>query len=69
VDLRYDDRVVELIAGRCREVESGARVVDAILTNTLLPRVSQEFLLRMAEDEPVTSVTLSVADGDFSYAF
>jgi type VI secretion system protein VasG len=44
----YDDAVVELIAGRCREVESGARVVDAILTNTLLPRISQEFLTSMS---------------------
>ncbi|MCG6860498.1 MAG: type VI secretion system ATPase TssH [Chromatiaceae bacterium] len=69
VELDYDDAVVELISSRCREVESGARVVDAILTNTLLPRISQEFLTRMSEGNALTDIKLSVADGDFSYRF
>ncbi|MEA3640532.1 MAG: type VI secretion system ATPase TssH [Lamprobacter sp.] len=69
VDFNYDETVVELIAGRCREVDSGARVVDAILTNTLLPRISQEFLNRMARDEPLGTVQLSVAEGEFAYQF
>ena len=69
VDFNYDETVVELIAGRCREVDSGARVVDAILTNTLLPRISQEFLNRMARDEPLGAVRLSVAEGEFAYQF
>jgi type VI secretion system protein VasG len=69
VDLLYDDAVIDLIASRCREVDSGARIVDAILTNTLLPRISQEFLSRMSRDEPLGKVQLSVEGGEFSYAF
>ena len=69
VPFSYDEAVVDLISGRCREVESGARVVDAILTNTVLPRISQEFLLRMSEGNPLGGVQLSVTDGDFSYTF
>jgi type VI secretion system protein VasG len=65
----YDDPVVKLIAGRCSEVESGARVVDAILTNTMLPRISQEFLTRMMEGKKVERVRVSVEGGDFGYAF
>ena len=34
----YDDEVVKLIVSRCTEVESGGRMIDAILTNTVLPR-------------------------------
>ena len=69
VDFNYDDAVVDLISSRCREVESGARVVDAILTNTLLPRVSQEFLTRLSEGRPVGAVNISIAEGDFAYGF
>lgn len=69
VPFHFDDSVVSLIASRCNELESGARVVDAILTNTMLPRISQQFLGRILEGKPVTQVGISVRDGDFSYAF
>jgi type VI secretion system protein VasG len=69
IPFTYDDEVVKLIAGRCTEVESGARVVDAILTNTVLPRISQEFLGRMMEGKKVERVKVSVEGGDFGYSF
>jgi type VI secretion system protein VasG len=59
----YDDAVVAEIAARCKEVESGARNVDHILTRTLLPEMSGEFLSRMATGEPVARVHVSVGDG------
>ena len=65
----FDDAVVKLIASRCNELESGARVVDAILTNTMLPKISEEFLTRIMQGQPVSRVALSVRDGEFSYAF
>ena len=43
VNLTYDQALVEEIAARCTEVESGARNVDHILTHTLLPRISRRF--------------------------
>jgi type VI secretion system protein VasG len=69
VPLTYDDAVIQLITERCREVESGARVVDAILTNTLLPAISQEVLKRTLDGSKVGRVAVSVADGNFEYAF
>jgi type VI secretion system protein VasG len=65
----YTDPVVESIASRCKEVESGARNVDHILTRTVLPELSQEFLTRMASDKSISSVQMSVDDkGVFQYA-
>jgi len=69
VPFTYDDAVVKLIASRCTEVESGGRMIDAILTNTVLPRISEEFLLRMMEGKPIERVHVCVQDGDFGYGF
>ncbi len=69
IPFSYDDAVVELIASRCTELESGGRMIDAILTNTVLPRISEEFLTRMMEGKPITRVRISVRDGDFEYEF
>ena len=65
----YSDDVVKLIAERCTEVESGGRMIDAILTNTVLPAVSEEVLRRMIDGRAVERVHVDVADGEFSYAF
>ncbi|MBS0422966.1 MAG: type VI secretion system ATPase TssH [Proteobacteria bacterium] len=65
----YDDTVVQLIADRCNELESGARVVDSILTNTVLPTISQQFLTRMMTGEAVSAVNIGVQNGEFSYRF
>jgi type VI secretion system protein VasG len=65
----YDDEVVKLIASRCTELESGGRMIDSILTNTVLPRISEEFLKRMVEGAAVDRVHVGVESGDFSYAF
>jgi len=59
----YDDNVVSEIASRCKEVESGARNVDHILTRTLLPEMSSEFLGRMATGETVSRVQVRIGDG------
>ncbi len=64
----YDAALVEEVARRCTEVESGARNVDHILTRTLLPEISREFLARMASGEAVGRVHVTVDDrGKFQY--
>ena len=64
----YDDALVTAIAQRCTEVESGARNVDHILTRTLLPEISREFLARMAEGLAIAKVHISVdGGGGFRY--
>ena len=65
----YDDEVVKLIVSRCTEVESGGRMIDTILTNTVLPVISKELLTRMMESKPVTRVAVSVKDSEFRYDF
>ena len=65
----YDDAVIDLIVKRCTEVESGGRMIDSILTNTVLPRISEEFLTRMMEGKPIERVQVQVDDGDFAYSF
>jgi len=69
VPFEYDDAVVDLIASRCTEVESGARAVDAILTHTMLPAISTEFLNRLAEGNPIKKVAVAVKDSEFVYTF
>jgi type VI secretion system protein VasG len=65
----YDEDAVKLIVSRCTEVESGGRMIDAILTNTVLPAISREFLNRTMAGEPMNRVHVAVADSDFTYRF
>ncbi|HLT01728.1 MAG TPA: AAA family ATPase, partial [Geminicoccaceae bacterium] len=69
VPLIYGDAVVELVRRRCTETESGGRMIDAILTNTVLPQISREFLVRMREDRPIQRVELGVDGDEFTYGF
>ena len=65
----YDEAVVKLVVSRCTESESGGRMIDAILTNTMLPDISREFLTRMMDGQEIAGVAVSVADGAFAYQF
>ena len=56
VDFDFDDEVIDLIVSRCTETESGGRMIDAILTNSLLPDMSREFLNRMLEGRALAGV-------------
>jgi type VI secretion system protein VasG len=69
IPLEVADDVVKLVVSRCTETESGGRMIDAILTNTMLPDISREFLNRLLEGKPITKVAVGVADGNFSYSF
>ena len=69
IPLTYDESVVELIASRCTEIESGGRMVDAILTQTMLPDISREFLTRLMNGTPAERVHIGVKDSDFIYKF
>lgn len=64
----YSPELVDTIASRCTEVDTGARNVDHILTRTLLPEMSSEFLSRMADGGHISRVHLSIdPEGQFSY--
>jgi len=67
-EFAYDDAVVGAIAGRCKEVESGARNVDQIITGTLLPELSKHILGAMADGRPISRVRVTAdAEKGFGY--
>ena len=69
IALEYDDAVIEEVARRCTEVESGARNVDNILTNTMLPEISRQILGRLAEQQKLESIRVGIGpDGSFVYS-
>ncbi len=69
MQLTYDDALLDEVARRCTEVESGARNVDNILTNTLLPEVSNQILSRMVEGGKAGNIRVGIGpDGSFVYS-
>ena len=69
IPFEYSDAVVSLVVSRCQDPEAGGRVIDAILTNTVLPTISVEYLQRLAAGGEIKRVALDVKDSDFVYAF
>ena len=69
IPFEFDDAAVKLIVSRCTEAESGGRVIDALLTNTVLPRISTEYLSRLTEGGALTRIRLSTTADDFLYQF
>ena len=67
-DLTIEDSAIEVIKARCTEIESGGRMIDAILTNTMLPELSREILNRSLEGRALRHVTVSGGPGGFTYA-
>ncbi|MES2509508.1 MAG: type VI secretion system ATPase TssH [Pseudomonadota bacterium] len=66
----YSDAVVQQIAARCTEVETGARNIDFILRSSVMPLMSQEILSRMSTGEQPGSIALDTnADGEFAVSF
>ena len=69
VPFTYDDSVPELIGQRCTELERGARMVDAMITNTMLPEIGREFLTRLAEGREIQRVHATAKDGQFVFSY
>jgi type VI secretion system protein VasG len=69
IPFTYTDDTVKLIASRCTELESGGRMIDAILTNHVLPSISQRFLESTADGKALPRVHIDAVDSEFVYAF
>src|SRR5262245_37679565 len=65
----YDDAVVSHITGMCKDPDTGGRMIDNIITNTLLPSLSREFLRRSMAKEELKEAKVTIADDTFSYAW
>ena len=64
----YDEALVEAVAARCTEVDSGARNIDNILAGTMLPEIAEQVLIRMVEGKGIEAIKASVgAGGGFEY--
>ncbi|MCZ2146536.1 MAG: type VI secretion system ATPase TssH [Bryobacterales bacterium] len=69
IELTVTPELVDEVATRCTEVESGARNVDNILTNTLLPDISRQLLAAMAEGAKLSRIHVAVGEnGQFVYS-
>lgn len=69
IPFEYSDEVIKTIVQRCSELESGGRMIDAILTNTLLPAISREMLTRLMNGSKIGRVRVDIDQGDFAYDF
>ncbi|WP_126283180.1 type VI secretion system ATPase TssH [Burkholderia stagnalis] len=69
IRLHCADSATALIVERCRTIESGGRMVDAILTHAMLPRISRAILQATLEGRTLASIDVSAADGEFVYRF
>jgi type VI secretion system protein VasG len=61
--------VVDHIVSMCNDPDSGGRMVDNIVTNTLLPALSREFLNKSLAKQEIKEARVSIADGNFAYAW
>jgi type VI secretion system protein VasG len=68
-ELVIGDGAMDLIRARCTEIESGGRMIDAILTNTLLPELSRQVLNRKLDGTPLARVTVTGGPDGFGYGF
>jgi type VI secretion system protein VasG len=67
--ITYADGVIEHIVAQCRDPDSGGRMIDNIITNSILPDLSRQVLSRMVSGDAFETVEVSVADGGFRYNF
>jgi len=65
----YDEAVIDHIVSMCNDPGSGGRMIDNVVTNTMLPALSREFLKRTLAKEKLSEARVTVADGGFSYAW
>ena len=65
----YDDSVVEHIVSSCNDPDSGGRMIDNIITNTLLPELSREFLRKSLAKEEINQTRVSIANDKFAYSW
>jgi type VI secretion system protein VasG len=65
----YVDAVVDHIVSKCNDPDSGGRMIDNIITNTLLPALSREFLRKSLAKEEIREARVTIENNDFAYAW
>ncbi|MEM7047786.1 MAG: type VI secretion system ATPase TssH [Pseudomonadota bacterium] len=67
IDLSFEESVTTLIIERCTQLESGGRMIDAIVTNTLLPDISRTYLERTLSGQETTAIIVAAREDQFTY--
>jgi type VI secretion system protein VasG len=67
VAFHYEQAVVDHIVSRCNDPDSGGRMIDNIITNTLLPALSRELLRRALAKERLHQAKVSIRADEFAY--
>lgn len=67
--LGWDDAVINHIVAQCRDPDSGGRMIDNIITNSILPELSRQVLSRMVSGQAMSDVTIRIDGGGFAYDF
>ncbi|MDK9695584.1 MAG: type VI secretion system ATPase TssH [Siculibacillus sp.] len=65
----YGQEVVDHIVSKCNDPDSGGRMIDNIITNTILPSLSREFLKRSLDKQEITRASVGIGEGEFTYAW
>jgi type VI secretion system protein VasG len=65
--MTYTDAVIDHIVGQCQDPDAGGRMIDNIITNSILPELSRAILTRAVKGEELTAVNVDVADDAFVY--
>lgn len=68
-EMVYDQSLRDEIVSRCDNVASGARLIDAVISNDLLPDISAEFLKMTMNGKTMDKIEVSVKDGNFKYNY
>ncbi|MEP0841389.1 MAG: AAA family ATPase, partial [Phycisphaerae bacterium] len=70
IRMEIDDAVYETAASRCTQVDIGARQVDHLIDQAVLPELSRLILEQMAADTLPERLRMGVNEaGEFTYAF
>ena len=69
IAFEYGDDVVKFIVARCTDADSGGRMIDNILTNTMLPEMSIKLLEKQMSGDKIKTIRVKAGDGKFEYEF
>jgi type VI secretion system protein VasG len=69
IPLTYDKKVLALIARRCGELERGARIVEGLITQEILPEIAREILSRISAGTPLKRIQISATDHEFTFTY
>ncbi|MEY1556980.1 type VI secretion system ATPase TssH [Yoonia sp. R2331] len=68
-NMTFSKDVLDHIVEQCRDPDSGGRMIDNIITNSILPDLSRQVLSKMVSGEEMQAVEVVLKDGAIAYEF